>query len=134
MNYFDFQTRDDNTNEYSNSTKSLNDSNQILKLTNTDFDFDNITSSDLNKTLNFQSLYNSSHTQSFTFNMASYANSFVRIEDCPDVDNLEDPKKYDKMCGIYSPTSFSSVKNRQFMIGSIVIGSDNKDERKIYWI
>lgn len=105
-----------------------------MKITNTDFDFDNITSSDLNKTLNFVSLYNSSNKQNLTFEMETNAPSYLRIEDCPDVDHLEDPTKYDKMCGVYSPTSFSSVKNRQYIIGSIVVGSDNKDERKIYWI
>lgn len=105
-----------------------------MKLTNIDFDFDNITSSDLNKNLNFESLYNSSNTQTLTFEMEYYISLFLRIEDCPDVDHLEDPEKYDKMCGIYNPAPFSSVKNRQYMIGSIVVGSDNKDERTIYWI
>lgn len=105
-----------------------------MKITNDNFDFDNITSSDLGKTLNFESLYNSSNTQNLTFKMEYYISAFTRIEDCPDVDHLEDPTKYDKMCGVYSPTSFSSVKNRQYMIGSIVVGSDNINERKIHWI
>jgi len=104
-----------------------------MKLTNEDFDFNNITSADLGKKLNFQSLYYTSYTRSYDFKMST-CTSFIRIEDCPDVDNLEEPNKYEKVCGIYNPTSFSSVRNRQFIIGSIVIGSDNKDERKIYRI
>jgi hypothetical protein len=110
-----------------------------MVLTNTDFVFNNITSADLDKTLNFESLYYDYNKRQCFLKMSTYSGpggspSFLRIEDCPDVDNLEEPTKYDKMCGIYNPTSFSTVKNRQYIIGSIVIGSDNKDERKIYWI
>lgn len=43
---------------------------------------------------------------------------YIRTEDIPDFDFLNDPEKYENMCGIYK-----NNENKKFVLGSIIIGN-----------
>jgi hypothetical protein len=106
--------------------------------TESSFNFDDVNINSLDKKVTFRPVgVPSTFYKTLTFEKDTYHASWLRIEDLPDLDYLEDPEKYDKICGIYSLygySSSSSTKKIQYLLGTLVFGSDDPEQGRFVGI